>query len=250
LIKNTAKLAVPPFSNATHHSFAMIPRSPLLLVIYTLALPSTKADTIAGPLVLSDQSVALIVEFETGGKPYYVKALQRPTWPGGASGVTIGCGYDLGYNTRERIAADWSMLGPVTVARLQAAAGLTGMPAKLVVRGLRDIVIPWETAMAVFRDNTVPRFAKLTGNAFPRLDRQHPHVQGVLTSIVFNRGAAMSGPSRTEMRNIAADVWQSRPAAIPPQIRSMKRLWIGKGLDGLLRRREAEACLVEQALSH
>ena len=35
---------------------------------------------------------------------------------------------------------------------------------------------------------------------------------------------------------------------IADQLRSMKRLWINKGLDGLLRRREEEAKLVESCI--
>jgi len=33
------------------------------------------------------------------------------------------------------------------------------------------------------------------------------------------------------------------------QLRSMKRLWVGKGLGGLIARREREAQLVESALA-
>ncbi len=36
---------------------------------------------------------------------------------------------------------------------------------------------------------------------------------------------------------------------IPNQFRSMKRLWVGKGLDGLIIRREDEAKLFEEGLS-
>jgi GH24 family phage-related lysozyme (muramidase) len=36
---------------------------------------------------------------------------------------------------------------------------------------------------------------------------------------------------------------------IAGQFRSMKRLWEGKGLDGLLARRDAEADLVESAIT-
>jgi hypothetical protein len=35
---------------------------------------------------------------------------------------------------------------------------------------------------------------------------------------------------------------------VPQYIRDMKRLWVGKGLNGLLLRREEEACLVELGL--
>jgi GH24 family phage-related lysozyme (muramidase) len=37
---------------------------------------------------------------------------------------------------------------------------------------------------------------------------------------------------------------------IANQIRAMKRLWEGKGLDGLLKRRDAEADLVESAIDN
>jgi GH24 family phage-related lysozyme (muramidase) len=36
---------------------------------------------------------------------------------------------------------------------------------------------------------------------------------------------------------------------IATQIRAMKRLWVGKGVDGLLKRRDAEARLVETGLT-
>ena len=35
---------------------------------------------------------------------------------------------------------------------------------------------------------------------------------------------------------------------IADQIRAMKRLWVGKGVDGLLKRRDAEADLVESSI--
>ena len=46
--------------------------------------------------------------------------------------------------------------------------------------------------------------------------------------------------------NLVADgVRCGETAAIAAQIRASKRLWVGAGLDRLIRRREAEACLVE-----
>lgn len=50
------------------------------------------------------------------------------------------------------------------------------------------------------------------------------------------------------MKNIQADFTQGNLADIPVQIRSMKRLWVGKGLDGLIKRREGEAKLFEEGL--
>lgn len=59
----------------------------------------------------------------------------------------------------------------------------------------------------------------------------------------------MSGASRIEMRAIRGHVAAGRVSAIPREIRGMKRLWLGKGLPGLLRRRDAEASLIERSLS-
>ena len=203
----------------------------------------------AGPLRISPEARALIVEFETGGQAYYRKALAKPTWPGGASGVTVGIGYDVGYNTRAAVLSDWKALPEGSRNALASAAGVKGAAAKPRASALKWIVVPWETAEAVFVTNTMPRFGLMTSTSFSGITTKHGHVQGSLLSIVFNRGASMSGDSRREMRSIRSYVAAGNIRAIPGQIRSMKRLWYGKGLDGLLRRREAEARLVERSLT-
>jgi hypothetical protein len=54
---------------------------------------------------------------------------------------------------------------------------------------------------------------------------------------------------RREMRAIRDLVPQANLAGIATELRSMQRLWIGKKLDGLLARREAEAALVESCIA-
>jgi GH24 family phage-related lysozyme (muramidase) len=54
---------------------------------------------------------------------------------------------------------------------------------------------------------------------------------------------------RREMRAIRDAVADEDLQEIADQLRSMKRLWEGKNLDGLLTRREAEAQLVESAIT-
>lgn len=51
------------------------------------------------------------------------------------------------------------------------------------------------------------------------------------------------------MRALRDELAKLRPRlhAIADQLRRMKRLWVGKGVDGLLTRREAEAQLMERA---
>ena len=55
------------------------------------------------------------------------------------------------------------------------------------------------------------------------------------------------GESRKEMAEIKPLVEQQNYAGISQQIKSMKRLWEDKGLDGLLKRRDDEAKLIRQS---
>jgi hypothetical protein len=203
---------------------------------------------IAGPLTISAKALALIIEFEVGSRDYYHRKLAKPTWPGGQSGVTIGCGYDLGYNKPAQILADWQDLLPTHREALARLAGIKGDAARRMAPTVSHITVPWVVAEKVFMKRTLPRFGLMAANAFPGLAGLHSHIQGALLSIVFNRGASMSGDSRLEMRAIKEAIQRGDLAAIPGHIRSMKRLWKNKGLDGLLRRRDAEAKLVESAL--
>ena len=199
---------------------------------------------------LTQKTYDLIIKHETGGESYYNKALQRPTYPGGQSGVTIGIGYDLGYNTAEGFARDWkNKLDAKVFARLHGCLGLKGKAAAAKISGLKDIYIPWSSALEVFNERTLPRFINLTKTSFPGADKLDPDAFGALVSIVFNRGGSTKGASRLEMKNIK-DAISSKPANkdlytyIADQIVSMKRLWVGKGLNGLLARRDEEAKIV------
>lgn len=210
----------------------------------------TDAVTVAKP-GLSDRAMKLILDYEVGGgEGYYNKALKRPSYPGGESGVTIGIGYDLGYNTSSQFTADWgSVLDASVFQRLSAHLGKKGNSTKSAIPSVSDISIPWDAALTVFKNNTIPRFIGETLKAFPGADKLHPDAFGALVSLVFNRGGSVSGASRVEMLNIRNAI-SSKPidsnlyAYIADQIISMKRLWIGRGLDGLLRRRNEEASII------
>lgn len=197
--------------------------------------------------MLSEAGLKLILDFEVGGgRPYYKKAsLDKPNWPGGASGVTIGIGHDLGYVSLER----WmDKISPGWVARLQKARGVKGDRARRLIYGLRDISIPWDTALDVFVNYTVEAEYANAKRAFPGMENLHRDVQGALVSLVFNRGTAMNGDKRKEMRQVRDAVARGDVQGIADAIRRMKRLWVGKGLNGLLRRRDAEAALVESTI--
>lgn len=204
----------------------------------------------AGGLTLSPEGMKLILNHEVGGgAPYYNRHLIRPTWPGGASGVTIGVGYDLGHNTPARIAKDWATLPPAAIRQLQSCAGITGTPARLRLPAVRHLIIPWDTALTVYQNHTVPRFATAARTAYPGVETLHPHIQSALLSWVFNRGSGIHPTNdRDREKRAIRHAIPTRPAALPPQFRASKRLWTGGNLPGLLRRREDEARLIENGL--
>lgn len=211
---------------------------------------SASAQLIALPPApqLSPAGYQLILDYEVGGgRRYFERYLARPTWPGAASGVTIGVGYDCGYNSAAVIRSDWSELPTRDKTSLANTAGITGPSARGRIAAVRDILIAWGMAEGVFNRVTLTRFYGLTERTFPGFDRLHPGAQAALVSIVFNRGSSMTGPSRLEMREIRALVPSANYPRIALEIRAMKRLWRDRGLDGLLARREAEARLIETA---
>jgi hypothetical protein len=198
---------------------------------------------------LSPAAEELILKYEVGGgEKYYNKFLKHPTWPGGASGCTIGVGVDLGYSSRGEFSQYWSGLDFHDRLRLERTIGVKGDAAKTVTRSVKDITIPWALALDVFRTKTILAEVARTQKAFPGCDDLPDDAFGALVSLIYNRGAGMDGERRSEMRNIRLHVRTGSLAGIAQELRRMKRLWVGKGLDGLLKRREAEAQLVESCI--
>ena len=198
----------------------------------------------------SRAAVDLIVAHEVTSKEYYIRHYQRPEWPGVASGVTVGIGYDLGYNTAETIFHDWKdYLTPDVIHAMQRCAGVTGQNAKALLGQVRSqILVPWDAAMSVFMNTTMPKFEAALLRAIPAAINLPAGCFGVLTSITYNRGASYTkaGDRYKEMRNIRALVTAGNYAAVSHEIRAMKRLW--PGVAGLLRRRDEEAALWDRSL--
>lgn len=178
---------------------------------------------------------------------------QPGRWPGGASGITLGHGYDLSAESAGELIQDWTpLLGHAVVARLQAAVGKSGQAAAAIASRFADIHVTREHADAVFTTATLPKYRIITKGAFgPHLAELPLDAQGALVSLIYNRGQGMDGGRRAEMRAIRADladgVQRGDLTDIAKQLRAMKHLWVGQGLDGLITRREAEARLVEQS---
>lgn len=197
---------------------------------------------------VSKKALEMLIAFEVSSETQYNKKYQKPIWPGGESGVTIGIGYDLGFNNKSSIISAWGpFVSQQTLDILCAVAGLTGIKAKNALSGTKTVVIDYQTALSVFYQTTLPSFARRTKKLYPGIEKLPPDAQGALLSLVYNRGESINGPSRAEMKNIIPLVASQNLVGIAKQIRNMKRLWENKGLPGLLARRDKEATLVEQA---
>ena len=227
------------------------------------ALESTPLDR-PWPDVISRKSYDFVVRWETGGRPYYEQVIKgRPVWPEYASGITIGCGYDLGYHTLAQFQRDWGdRLPAAEFERLVPAIGFkTDEPnraakvvkAKAFVVALKDIVVGWDLAIAQFDESKMPKLVGDLYGALDNLDRLHPHSRGALLSLVFNRGHngfEADGARYRELREIRRLMRSGTPtdfAKIPAQLRSMRRIWGPNS--SLSTRRKEEADLFELGLA-
>ena len=201
--------------------------------------------------MINKKSIDFIIQHEAGGRAYYDKVLQKPTWPGGESGITIGLGYDLGYNSEKQFNLDWGKtLTESNIKTLKTVLGLKGEKAKISLKGeLLNIRIPYNIAYDVFVKCSVPRFYKLALSIYPEMVNLNEDTQGALVSMVFNRGASLNGDSRKEMRSIVEFVKNKDYEGIAEEVEKSKRLWEHKGLDGLVIRREAEADMIRDSIA-
>jgi hypothetical protein len=204
--------------------------------------------------LLDTNGVAFIALEETGGLEYYNANTRWPHFPGEASGITIGVGYDLRYNSREDFLATWGRYLPESaLTELGKDIGKKGSEARADEIRQLGIEVPFKSAWPVFIQKTLPRFYKDTKAIYPSLDHLPGLCSSILVSIVFNRGNDLSGDRRKEMRTIQTilakadqvglDKEQVRAhlAEVEDQIVLMKRLW-GLG-SGLFKRRQSEANL-------
>ena len=204
--------------------------------------------------LISQAAFDLIVAEEVSSRAVYERKYRRPEWPGGASGITIGIGYDIGAGvaSREQLLNDWhGRISNAMIGALEPCIGRTGAAAKALLPSVRFVDVPWDAAIGVFETRTLPKYYGLCTRALPNFEKLSLDCKGALVSLVYNRGASFSslGDRYTEMRAIKIYMRDSNFGEIPDAFRSMKRLWVGKGLDGLLARRDREAKLFERGLT-
>lgn len=201
--------------------------------------------------LISDEARVKIIEFEVFSEAHYRKTYERPILPGVQSGITVGIGYDLGYNTPDQVRRDFDGLIPAAdIELLTTVCRLKGDRARPHLDQLRRrISIPWEAAREVFRRATLPRFGRDVLRVFPNAVELKGHAFGMLVSLVYNRGSSLDGPRRREMLAIRDLMAERRWSEIPAQIRAMKRLWRDDPkARGLLKRRDIEAAMFERGL--
>lgn len=199
----------------------------------------------------SPKTLNLLLEYEVGGgEKYYLKHLSRFTWPGGQSGPTIGIGIDTAYYSAKELADIFNFLKEEEIELIQGATGKTGVNGKLYTKVLSNagIVVPWPQAMQIFKDLTWPKFSRLAEKTFPGLEELKDDAYGAIVSLVFNRGTSLRGDSRIEMRNLKTLIPKKDYASMSKELIKMKRIWMNQNLDGLLKRRDAEAALISECV--
>ena len=199
----------------------------------------------------SQAAIDMIVSFEVTSKAVYEQKYQRPIWPGGQSGVTVGIGYDVGYVKAAKLTADWQgKLPAAMIAELKHAVGVKGAPARLLAIELAPrVVVPWEPAMAVFATVDLPNYSRDVRNGLANTAELSEDSFGALASLVYNRGASFqkAGDRYREMRAIRAHMAARQFSAVTQDILDMQRLW--PNVPGLQRRRRQEAALFKQGLA-
>ena len=157
---------------------------------------------------------------------------------------------DCAYYSETELVKIFSFLSKEQLDQIKKASGKSGERGKEYTKTLRSagIIVGWDKALDIFQKLTWPKFTKLAEKTFPGLSDLHPDAYGAIISLVFNRGTSLKGDSRKEMINIKNLIPKKDYKKIAKEFRNMKRIWIGKNLDGLLERRDAEAKLVESCV--
>ncbi|MFW1812119.1 pesticin C-terminus-like muramidase [Acinetobacter ursingii] len=204
-----------------------------------------------GPYVISMEMWKKILEFE--------RYEARPYHPGDdSSGVTIAIGYDLGQQSKSQIQQDLASFYTVEqIERLITAQGKKGAEAQRFINKLSDITITKSNALQL-ATLLKTRYANQVLSIYPETLNLHPHCQGVLLSLVFNRGPGLADPkppkkglTRIHMRKIRDALKNNKPEEIPEILRDMSKLWNKtgpKGNSGVGIRRREEAKIFEKGL--
>lgn len=196
-------------------------------------------------ITIPNYCIEKIAYFEVSSKAYFNKYLLRPVVPEAFSGITVGIGFDFGYHTQEEIFEAWSdIMSPINMSKLYLIAGLKAEKARAALHYVSAIKFDWDACYYVFENFSLQRSAQSLASVFIGVEKLRYKAQGAMLSLVYNRGAAITGERRFEMGVICKAINRSyvNYDVIALQIRQMKKYWT---LPGLISRREWEASEVE-----
>lgn len=113
-------------------------------------------------------------------------------WPGGASGVTLGPGYDMKERSAASIQADMKAIGldDATASTISRAAGLTGQRAKTFCHDNPDAVDLSEAKQVELLKKVVPPYEKMVNRAI-KVDLKQIEFDA-LVSYAYNPGGGWS----------------------------------------------------------
>lgn len=209
-------------------------------------------ETTKGNIKLSQELMDAIVGWEGNISVPYVPGKGKGLMKG--SGVTLGIGYDLGQQTKDQIRKDLAdFYTPEQIERLVKVQGLKGADAQSATLDIQDIKISKDTSikMALF---VKKRYSQWAVDIYPEMLNLHPHCQGALLSLIFNRGKGLKEPkqgkglTRKHMRDIDDALKSGKIEAIPNILRDMAHLWEGGSARGLPPRRRSEADWFEKGM--
>jgi GH24 family phage-related lysozyme (muramidase) len=166
----------------------------------------------------------------------------RPYWPGGASGITLDAGFDLGYADPDLFKEAYAdVLSPAEIDTCLAYLGVRGTEAREYLANdptLRSIRVSEEEAATVFPYvaesywlNIAERFSTLSSAPGP--------VQTALLSLSINRGPGNRDLSVLR-KPLAREDWDGLASRI-------RRMQDDHPLRGIQIRRDEEAELIEKA---
>jgi hypothetical protein len=191
---------------------------------------------------LTTPGVTFIAREEVSSPGEYRRRYRRPVWPTNNSGITIGIGYDLQFVNEAKLKADWgAVLSPDAVVRLGMVVGVRGSSQRL--ESLADVDIPLPAAVSVFLRRMMPEHIGRCRTIYPTLETLPPARRTALISLVFNRGDALEGDRRREMKRIRDLLAGGELDGVAEELEAMTRIWDPVKEHGVIERRRREATL-------
>ncbi|HEF5155864.1 chitinase class I family protein [Burkholderia multivorans] len=158
----------------------------------------------------------------------------RLHWPGGASGVTLGAGYDMKARTAESVVADMKAIGldDATATAISGGAGLEKDAARDFCKKNRDVVNLSNDKQVELLHKTVPAYVRMVNKAVKVQLKQTEF--DALVSYAYNPGGGWA--KVTDMIN---------RGQIPEAMAQISQYVYsgGKVFDGLVKRRKDEVTL-------